>query len=146
MSHKIEHEVATGCEVIEPGWVRVNFNYFIPEEEFEFIVDAVHLIANEGWRLMTDYEFVPETALWRHRTATQKPPRSLADLSYVAGDGSRQRALPLGELFNEYMGTARQLLSDVAPETNDGPSSLATTAEALRWFPVPAEVATSLRI
>ncbi|HLU31940.1 MAG TPA: aminotransferase class V-fold PLP-dependent enzyme, partial [Acidimicrobiia bacterium] len=33
-SARFETEIAAGCEVIKPGWVRVNFNYFIPEEEF----------------------------------------------------------------------------------------------------------------
>ena len=29
-------------EGIKPGWVRVNFNYFIDEATFQYIVDAVH--------------------------------------------------------------------------------------------------------
>ena len=28
-SHEFEREIARGCEGIKPGWVRVNFNYFI---------------------------------------------------------------------------------------------------------------------
>ena len=31
-SHKFEDEILHGCEGIKPGWVRVNFNYFISEE------------------------------------------------------------------------------------------------------------------
>ena len=34
-----------GCEGIKPGWVRVNFNYFISEAVFDYVVDAVHLVA-----------------------------------------------------------------------------------------------------
>jgi hypothetical protein len=30
-SHEFEREIAHGCEGIKPGWVRVNFNYFISE-------------------------------------------------------------------------------------------------------------------
>ena len=40
-SHEFEREITRGCEGIKPGWVRVNFNYFISEAVFEFILDAV---------------------------------------------------------------------------------------------------------
>ena len=57
--HEFEREIARGCEGIKPGWVRVNFNYFISEAVFEFILDAVDLVASEGWRLLPDYAFEP---------------------------------------------------------------------------------------
>ncbi len=65
-SHRFEDEIAKGCEVIKPGWVRVNFNYFIGEEEFSYILEAVHMVGRDGWRLLPLYRFDPETALWRH--------------------------------------------------------------------------------
>ena len=46
--HEFEREIARGCEGIKPGWVRVNFNYFISEAVFEFILDAVDLVASDG--------------------------------------------------------------------------------------------------
>ncbi len=30
-SHEFEREIAGGCEGIKPGWVRINFNYFVSE-------------------------------------------------------------------------------------------------------------------
>ena len=58
-SHEFERQISTGCEGIKPGWVRVNFNYFIDDEVFEYIVEAVRLVAREGWRLLGDYRFEP---------------------------------------------------------------------------------------
>ncbi len=81
-SHEFEREISRGCEGIKPGWVRVNFNYFISEAVFEFILDAVDLVATEGWRLLADYEFLPATGLWRHRDGTPEPPLSLRDIRY----------------------------------------------------------------
>ena len=46
--HEFEREIARGCEGIKPGWIRVNFNYFISEAVFEFILDAVDLVASDG--------------------------------------------------------------------------------------------------
>ena len=50
--HEFEREIGHGCEGIKPGWVRVNFNYFISEAVFDYIVEAVRLVAREGWRLL----------------------------------------------------------------------------------------------
>src|SRR4029450_608785 len=41
-SHAFEREIARGCEGIKPGWVRVNFNYFISEAVFGYLLAAVH--------------------------------------------------------------------------------------------------------
>ncbi len=85
-SHEFEREIARGCEGIKPGWVRVNFNYFISETVFQFILDAVELVATDGWRLLPDYRFEAATGMWRHRAGRPHPPASLGDIRY---DGCR---------------------------------------------------------
>jgi selenocysteine lyase/cysteine desulfurase len=49
-SHRFEREIARGCEGIKPGWVRVNFNYFLSETVFAYLLDAVHPVADQGWK------------------------------------------------------------------------------------------------
>ena len=66
-SKEFEREIVRGCEGIKPGWVRVNFNYFLSETQFQFLLDAIHLVATDGWKFLPDYTFCPETGLWRHR-------------------------------------------------------------------------------
>ena len=66
-SSRFKKAINSGCEGIKPGWVRVNFNYFIPEEVFGFLIEAVHFIAEDGWKLLPLYVFEPETGLWLHR-------------------------------------------------------------------------------
>ena len=66
-SHEFEREIGRGCEGIKPGWVRVNFNYFISEAVFEFILGAVELVATDGWRLLPHYRFEPASGLWQPR-------------------------------------------------------------------------------
>ena len=51
-SSLFKNAINSGCEGIKPGWVRVNFNYFIPEEIFRFLVEAVQFIADDGWKLL----------------------------------------------------------------------------------------------
>ena len=73
-SHEFEREVTIGCEGIKPGWIRVNFNYFISEVVFEYVVKSVQLIAEYGWRLLPDYTVHPMSWLWRHRNGPIEPP------------------------------------------------------------------------
>ena len=81
-SHEFDREIAHGCEGIKPGWVRINFNYFISEPVFTYLVDAVRLVARDGWRLLQDYRFDPATGLWRHHLGPAEPPLRLRQISY----------------------------------------------------------------
>lgn len=138
-SGKFESVIAEGCEVIKPGWVRLNFNYFIPEEEFEYIVDAVHLAANEGWRLLPLYTFDTSTAVWRHRDGLPKPPATLREADLLGVDrGPEPETLPLTALA-DHLAEAKRVLADSPIDGGDSPP-LSAAAERLRWFPIPAEV------
>jgi selenocysteine lyase/cysteine desulfurase len=137
-SNRFEKVIATGCEVIKPGWVRLNFNYFISDETFDYIVDAVHLIANEGWRLLPQYRYEPETALWRHQRGLPKPPASLRNIEFDSAPPELPVTEPL-ERLPVYMDEARQILAE-APLAGGETPELSADAEDLRWFPTPLEV------
>ncbi len=145
-SHEFEREIARGCEGIKPGWVRVNFNYFISEAVFEFILDAVDLVASEGWRLLPQYRFDPVTGLWRHRDGLVEPPLSLADISYEGGrmgyTAHRHRE-PESRLTG-YLDEARALLAALPPTPPGEPLEVGPDFEALRWFLLPDEAAAEL--
>src|SRR5713101_548643 len=83
-SHEFERETRLGCEGIKPGWVRVNFNYFISEAVFAYIVRAVAMVARDGWRLLPWYRFEPATGMWRHAAGSPEPPLSLHDVRFAA--------------------------------------------------------------
>ncbi|HST66676.1 MAG TPA: aminotransferase class V-fold PLP-dependent enzyme [Mycobacteriales bacterium] len=145
-SHEFEREIAGGCEGIKPGWVRVNFNYFIAPAVFDYIVEAVRLVAREGWRLLPDYRFDPDSGLWTHRRAAAEPPLRLADVTYDADGRMRyprhdDRA-PDSALAG-YLAEARAVLAreDPAGEdpalTDPGPL-VSADFEHLRWFELPA--------
>ena len=137
-SSRIEEAVATGCEVIKPGWVRVNFNYFIAEEEFAYLIEAVHLVADQGWRLLPLYTYEPDTALWRHRDGLPRPPTSLSDLDFAGGGLEPPMTAPIGDL-GEYLAEAKRILAE-EPESGGASPDLGAAGERLRWFPNPAEI------
>lgn len=51
----------------KPGWVRFNLNYFIAEQEAEFILNAIEFVAEHGLRLMSLYEYDQTTDLWLYQ-------------------------------------------------------------------------------
>jgi selenocysteine lyase/cysteine desulfurase len=146
-SHEFEREIARGCEGIKPGWVRINFNYFISEAVFEYIVEAVALIAEHGWALIDDYRFDPVTGLWRHRDGAIEPPLRLTMLDYD-GEGRlnyphTRREADESALVG-YLADARALLEQRVAEAEDrrqqDPAADAVSAdfEHLRWFELTA--------
>lgn len=147
-SKAFEREVVRGCEGLKPGWVRVNFNYFISEVSFNYIVEAVKLVAREGWRLLPDYTFCPMSGLWKHRQGRPDPALRLTDLSYRRGRleyRTRQSTEPEWALEG-YLEEARRVLSE-AEGTGRGADILGekpftTDFEKLRWFPLPSEIVT----
>jgi selenocysteine lyase/cysteine desulfurase len=139
-SRRFEQVVAGGCEGIKPGWVRVSLNYFIAEEEFAFLLDAVHLVANEGWKLLPQYRFDPVWGGWRHAAGIPEPPMSLADMTFHDGVPAFRHQHPAEPLTRlpDYLDAARRLLDQAAPASCEA-MELPPEAESLRWFLLPAE-------
>ncbi|HTR55996.1 MAG TPA: aminotransferase class V-fold PLP-dependent enzyme [Kofleriaceae bacterium] len=152
-SKEFEREIVRGCEGIKPGWVRVNFNYFLSETQFQYILDAIHMIAEDGWRLLPHYTFDPDTGEWRHRrdrATSAAAVMRLAEVSYRTGKmeyRSRHATEPEWALPG-YLEEARKIIAAVPDEVRalvvDAP---ATTPdfEELRWFPLPSDVLAELR-
>jgi hypothetical protein len=148
-SHEFEREVLHGREGIKPGWTRVNFNYFISEETFRYVVEAVHLIATSGYRLLPDYTFDPTTGLWRHREAAAGPALRLDDVRYRS-DGTLScpdaDAAPTRRPLSDYLDEARKIL-DALPDPPDDADDTAVRVspgfERLRWFELPADCLTA---
>ena len=147
-SKAFEREVVRGCEGVKPGWVRVNFNYFISEVSFKYIVEAVKLVAREGWRLLPDYTFCPMSGLWKHRQGRPDPALRLTDLSYRRGRleyRTRQSTEPEWALEG-YLEEARRVFSEAEGKGRGadlrGDSSITMDFEKLRWFPLPSEIVT----
>ena len=149
-SHEFEHEITQGCEGIKPGWTRVSFNYFISQTVFQYLVDAVDLVAQHGWKLLPEYRFDPASGLWRHHHGPVEPPLRLAQLSYDPATGQLQRPRLDHERAPEsalagYLDAARQRF-DAAPgwsQNGASPAVLSAEFEHLRWFDLPAESLTS---
>ena len=113
-SHEFEREIAHGCEGIKPGWVRVNFNYFLSEAQFQVLLDAIHFVAEHGWKLLPHYRFDPVTALWHHRRGQPAAAMRLGDVTYRSGKmeyRSRHATEPEQALAG-YLDEARRIVDE----------------------------------
>ncbi len=149
-SKEFEREIVRGCEGIKPGWVRMNFNYFLSEEVFAFMLKAVHWVAEHGWKLLPHYQFFPESGVWRHQQSTFEPTLRLAKLSYRAGRleyRSRRSTEPEWAL-QAYLDEASSILEAALRDYQGqalADASLSGDFETLRWFPLPGEVLAELQ-
>jgi len=140
----MEREVLRGSEGVKLGWFRVNFNYFVSTTVVDYIVDAVHLIANDGAKLLPLYRFDPFTGLWHHREARARPPVSLYDISYsgAAMEFGAPRSTAPEHVLRDQLEQARRLIASLddglAVEAIEDPV-LPPSFEAIRWFPLPGE-------
>lgn len=143
-SHAFEREIMNGSEGIKPGWVRVNFNYFIDEATFDFLIRAVLWVADHGHELLSHYTFEPVTGLWRHRRGHPQPSNSLHAVRYVQGTmeyPSRHATEPVSHL-GSYLDHADRILAAARRESAEPQVDRATLSadfESLRWFPLPDE-------
>ena len=116
------------------GFTRLSFNYFISEAVFEYLVEAVHLLANEGWKLLPLYRFDAATGLWHHASAR---PAAAADPRRPVG----RRAAPDRARERRSRGSsseARRIIGAI-----DSPAPCPGRPDRFRWFPLPDEVAVS---
>ncbi|MFD5256395.1 aminotransferase class V-fold PLP-dependent enzyme [Streptomyces bobili] len=140
-SHALLDEVVHGCDGIKPGWVRINFNYFISDTVRDYLIDAVDLIATHGHRLLADYRFDPHTGQWHHHAAAVDPPLRLTGVRFAA-DGRitapAVRHQRLGEeTLSDQLDRAREVLASRSNLLDDGPAGLPADFERMRWFPLP---------
>jgi len=139
-SERFKSAIDLGGEGVKPGWVRVNFNYFISTETAEFILGAVETIADQGWRLLSHYDFDADTGLWRHKDFERDAALSLHDISYATGqlEYAARHHRETEDVQPDYLARAREIMAAADPTIGMTPV-LSADLERLRWFPLPGE-------
>jgi hypothetical protein len=121
------------------AFTRLSFGYFISETAFRYVLDAVHLVADHGAKLLPYYRFDPESGLWQHRSSAPSPAPRLADALTPAG--RPPATLPERALARQ-LRDARRLLASLPARAGglalDGPG-LTREFEDIRWFPLPSD-------
>ncbi|KAF5745138.1 hypothetical protein HS088_TW07G00719 [Tripterygium wilfordii] len=72
ISLNIRSAVKKGYLGIKPGWARVSFPYYMSNEEFEFVLNALEFIATYAQRFLTLYHFNLKTGNWKLKKRAYK--------------------------------------------------------------------------
>ena len=78
-------------------------------------LEAVHLVADQGWKLLPLYRFDPYTGLWHHESGRPRPPLTLHDVSFASGtlEFRGPRATEPESALAGYLDEARRLFAEL---------------------------------
>ena len=143
-SKAIEDELLNGNMLLRPGWVRINFNYFIDNDTYQYLVDAIQLVAEHGWRLLPFYHFDQASGVWRYQDKKIPLSSNLNDIHKVAmaaelpQDNNRYS---VNDLTDFLAAGEQELLRTDRDDTNTQYAiSVSEKAEKLRWFVLPQDI------
>eukprot|EP00043_Microstomoeca_roanoka_P019188 m.213114 g.213114 ORF g.213114 m.213114 type:complete len:321 (-) comp16952_c0_seq18:2915-3877(-) len=148
--HLRRKEEHGACEMLRPGFVRINLPWFMDEETIDFVLEAVEFVATHGWRLLPFYNLHLDTGEWRHQQHTlHKDRKWLSSLSF-SKLASGATSLPRKGEFEAGADRATMLadanmaltqLSKLAVPEIANISLMSSEAETVRWFLYPQEAA-----
>ncbi|XP_064074589.1 uncharacterized protein LOC113404555 isoform X2 [Vanessa tameamea] len=143
-------EVPIHNEPLRPGFCRISLPFFMSENELAFILEALKMVATEGWKILPQYVVNSETGQWRHHTCSVlRDKKSLYSLRFNDGQITAHERRISGpgifpQTYTECLQTARNLFnrarklamkcSSVEPEVSFNPK-----IDYLRWFMLPKE-------
>lgn len=153
-SRALDEQLRLGHMILRPGWVRMNFNYFITDATFEYVLSAMELIASHGWRLLPFYHYDSVCGVWRYQPdAEEGAEASDCPLSTDFSDFVQQLvASPQASATTQNMAAKpeeltlflqageKELLKDRAL-VQPTRVHLTSEAEPFRWFVLPQSVA-----
>ncbi|HXJ65489.1 MAG TPA: aminotransferase class V-fold PLP-dependent enzyme [Actinomycetota bacterium] len=147
-SMRMDDEVSRGHVGAKLSFVRIGFNYFISETVFDYILEAVHILANDGWKLLPRYRFEPNSGLWTHVDGPGRPRVSLRGISFGDDEEAVARATEPESALPARLEEARRIIRDVEANPSDGPIDgpvMTPEFERIRWFPLPGEALLELQ-
>jgi selenocysteine lyase/cysteine desulfurase len=146
-SAQFRRAIAAGVQALKPGWVRISLPYHATEEEVDFLLSAIELLADEGEAFVPLYRLGWMDGIWRLVEAALPDPlpvdlgvASLADLARPAAPAE----LPLSDadavaLRRGYLAEARRRAAELrarwaeAPPQWNPPTGDALV-DRLAWF------------
>ncbi|MDJ0939862.1 MAG: aminotransferase class V-fold PLP-dependent enzyme [Woeseiaceae bacterium] len=135
-SERYRHAVQGGYCGIKPGWCRVGLHWVMDDAEANYVIDAVHFIAEHGHRFLALYDFDLCTGTWNHRYASDALPQFSLDAALDNDEGEPAiLSLPLRkQLYDHYMTEARRWVERLSREPAREHATLEGELEELQFF------------
>ncbi|KKB76844.1 hypothetical protein VW29_19620 [Devosia limi DSM 17137] len=128
--------IQEGLSAYRPGWVRLNFNFFLDAATVEFIVAAVRFIARRGAEMLAYYGCDPVSGRWRVTGTAIEPAFGFDDL---CDWGSSDAAVAVDYPDFATALAEAERLADAAQPCRA--SADAVTSNPDRWFALAGDAA-----
>ncbi|KAF5304557.1 hypothetical protein FQA39_LY09608 [Lamprigera yunnana] len=140
----------SALQLLRPGFTRISLPYFISDSELAFIMEAIKMVATEGWKLLPQYVVDLETNEWRHYSnSVSKDRKWLGSIRYIDGKMTMNERRISGpglfpQNYSDCLQTARNLFNRARKTANRNPYPnqgihFDLKGEQLRWFMLPQE-------
>eukprot|EP00112_Aurelia_sp_Birch-Aquarium-sp1_P009486 Seg208.7 transcript_id=Seg208.7/GoldUCD/mRNA.D3Y31 product=tRNA-cytidine protein_id=Seg208.7/GoldUCD/D3Y31 len=135
-------------EIMRPGFARLNLPFFMSNGGIDFVLKAVSMVAEHGWKLLPQYNMNPATGEWRHwKNLTFKDRKWLGAVNYRKGEieyplSPRWKETPPS--YNEIIANAKVIFEKANSKKANGKISdqsilFGDDGEKYRWFLLPSE-------
>ncbi|EDQ89474.1 uncharacterized protein MONBRDRAFT_36941 [Monosiga brevicollis MX1] len=154
-------EMGGGHDGAKMGWTRVNFPYFFTDEQADYVIQAVALVAQHGWRLLPHYTFDLNSGIWTHKSQSDQPVSSLLalfDRPIAESKPSAPASTTIQPDYNQLLAQGREILmatsepvaASLQEEGHDADSGVHDTASThsnrkkktpalVRWYMLPED-------
>ena len=141
-SEALAAEVQRGVGCLRPGWVRFNLHWLCNDQEVDYILSAMALVAHWGANLLASYTLDTRSGLWEHRDA---PETLSVGLDVFASNVSTLEPVTTTKP-QEVLVASEDILRSGAPQMHQAQSvddfqqaPWPSKAESLCWFLRPHE-------
>jgi selenocysteine lyase/cysteine desulfurase len=138
-SARYREVVQQGYCGMKPGWCRVGLHWVMDDAEAQYVIDAVHFVAEQGRKFLELYDFDLCTGTWSHRQTAVELPKFCLD-SALGNDESEPAnlSLPLRkQLYDHYMTEAHRWAQRLDEEQPVATTSLDGELGELQFFSLP---------
>jgi selenocysteine lyase/cysteine desulfurase len=138
-SERYRNVVQEGHCGMKPGWCRVGLHWVMDDAEANYVIDAVHFIADHGSRFLRLYDFDLSTGTWSHKQDAGHLPKFELDAA-LQGDEGEPATLTLAvrkQLYDHYMTDARRWVDRLREEGTGALESLEGELGELQFFALP---------
>ncbi|MFN2287294.1 MAG: aminotransferase class V-fold PLP-dependent enzyme [Chromatocurvus sp.] len=133
-----------GHGALRPGWVRLNFNYFISENEFNYLLEAICVIARDGWRLLPHYVLDTDTGLWRYHGQSPDLPVNFESIDFLDESPESDRRAAPEPAFDTLIAEASRILAHPGAtpvqHSVDEEGRGIDPDDPLRWFSIAEDI------
>ncbi|MBT8066236.1 MAG: aminotransferase class V-fold PLP-dependent enzyme [Gammaproteobacteria bacterium] len=140
-SERYRSAVQHGHCGLKPGWCRVGLHWVMDDAEANYVIDAVHFLANKGGLFLSLYDFDLASGTWKHKFATSELPSFSLDeaLGNEEGEPAILSLALRRQLYNHYMTEAKRIAERLQVEPQAECCSLEGEFEDLQFFTLPAD-------